>query len=550
MKSYWKWPRARRYLLLCALGGGACDRSPAAPPDVPDPPLPDDCAHVGGIVHASGGTMAVWKAADGPHRLKNTVTIQDLTIEPGTLICGAAGARLVVGSLVAIGTDELPIRFTSETPGLPWDGIEAHTLTVTNATIENATAAVRAYYPTLERSTIRNIRGRAIFQLAPGEGRIVDTVIDSACTTDCGGIAGPAAVFVQGPRFHFENSSIRDSGAGGILVLWRSSVSLLGVRIEGSQGIGLELREDTGRPLHLIEGHDVRITGGATYPARLPVSAAAALLSSAGAVQAWTGNAADTVLVTAMVAAPDLEVTIHPGLVWHIGWGPAGGSVRIRNLQLEPGASLLLDASTTTGLNVATITARGSPEAPVTITAEVSNSSPTFQNWLRLEGTAADTSRLEHTHLMSTRLRAGGAGPLVLEHVKARRTELLVLANGSKLGRVQFAESHPLAVSILSIAASDVQLSDCVVTGSAGHGIITEVVQGVTITHCNIFDNIGPGVRNAASGSLLARDNWWGDADGPFGLHGDGIEGNVSFMPFRTQPLQFGPAPETRASGR
>jgi len=76
-----------------------------------------------------GDTGLVWKAAQGPYRIKGEMTVPagtTLTIEPGTSVFFDSKARLSVqGQLIAEGTENLPIRFT-RTPqsGGTWTGIQ------------------------------------------------------------------------------------------------------------------------------------------------------------------------------------------------------------------------------------------------------------------------------------------------------------------------------------------------------------------------------------------------------------------------------------------
>lgn len=76
--------------------------------------------------------------------------------------------------------------------------------------------------------------------------------------------------------------------------------------------------------MRLNDAAPVRITGGSSYPASVPLQAAEMLLATREAQEGWLGNARDTVLVTAHASRAD-EITIHPGLVWLVS---GGGSVQ------------------------------------------------------------------------------------------------------------------------------------------------------------------------------------------------------------------------------
>jgi hypothetical protein len=65
-------------------------------------------------VHSGALDVTTWRAADGPHRLRDTVSGGSVVIQPGTLVCGGPGAVLAVGQLTAEGTADEPIVFTAE----------------------------------------------------------------------------------------------------------------------------------------------------------------------------------------------------------------------------------------------------------------------------------------------------------------------------------------------------------------------------------------------------------------------------------------------------
>jgi CotH kinase protein/Lamin Tail Domain/Bacterial Ig domain/Calx-beta domain/Immunoglobulin domain len=93
-----------------------------------------------GSVADVSGTVAssvTWTAANGPYRLTGSVTVPTgvvLTIEPGTTLYFAAGARLYVnGRIEAEGTEVSHIRLTREPGGASsWNGIMIEDSTETN----------------------------------------------------------------------------------------------------------------------------------------------------------------------------------------------------------------------------------------------------------------------------------------------------------------------------------------------------------------------------------------------------------------------------------
>ena len=74
-------------------------------------------------------------------------------------------------------------------------------------------------------------------------------------------------------------------------------------------------------------------------------------------------------------------------------------------------------------------------------------------------------------------------------------------------------------------------IQDCEVAnnGNAGIHVLGQSAQtNVTISGCNIFSNAGLGVQSGAgNATILAQGNWWGDAAGPAGPNGDGVDVNV-----------------------
>jgi parallel beta-helix repeat protein len=75
------------------------------------------------------------------------------------------------------------------------------------------------------------------------------------------------------------------------------------------------------------------------------------------------------------------------------------------------------------------------------------------------------------------------------------------------------------------------------ITGDAGDAIILEENSTALITKNNIFDNHGLGVNNLdQSITVDAQGNWWGDAGGPGGNTGDGVNAGVNFSNWLTQP--------------
>jgi hypothetical protein len=85
-----------------------------------------------GTTIAAGAVSGTWSPANGPYRVAGNITVatgQSLTIQPGTSVFFADGARLTVnGLLTAVGTDTQRIRFTHDPAGTngtaaTWGGV-------------------------------------------------------------------------------------------------------------------------------------------------------------------------------------------------------------------------------------------------------------------------------------------------------------------------------------------------------------------------------------------------------------------------------------------
>ena len=86
-------------------------------------------------------------------------------------------------------------------------------------------------------------------------------------------------------------------------------------------------------------------------------------------------------------------------------------------------------------------------------------------------------------------------------------------------------------VSATFVPAVTLSLFNCEVSSSAGHGIVVDhsptTPTRVEVSGCNLFGNGGAAIVNRSNTAIRARGNWWGDASGPLGPNGDGIEGTI-----------------------
>jgi hypothetical protein len=512
-------------------------------------PLPESCAHPGGTVQGHNAGLTTWRALDGPHRLRDSVSVAELIIEPGAIVCAAAGGKLAARRLTAEGTAARPIIFAAEDPAAPWDGILTWVGSFSHVRLTDATQGMTlgnygGVHPrvTIENSVFRRIQGAAVH--VAGLNILLTlrgSEIDSACLSTCRPFPGTiAAVSVQSrASFELEDFRITNSGAEGLYASYNTIGSLLGGTIEGSAGIGLRMGGEDGRGTRLDSVRPIRITGGASYPARIPLNAAALLLSSREAHDGWRGNARDTVLIQPVdVNDPRSPVNVHPGLVWKVPggrqWYP-----QIDSLRLHAGAKLMLGAGT---LGARHLLSLGTAEAPVEITVDVTDVPSAvdaqWANRILLESSEqADTARLVHTRLRGVRVESRPAHPARFEDVLIEDGAVALASAGSSVRRVRFQGVHVNAAAALTIAAANVDVSRCDVTASARDGIRVLEAAGVRVHECNISGNAGAGVRNLDAALLDARHNWWGDPRGP---GADEVAGAVDVEPVRAEPVETG----------
>jgi hypothetical protein len=501
---------------------GACD-SPVDPPPIVEPEMcrgePVGLEH-GGLIESP----AVWRAEDGPHLVVGRVQVDMLTIEAGALVCGAPNGEIWLrgtGALTAIGSEASPIIFTAQDSLQPWRGIAAGSVRLSHALVEHALVGVgQTGSVIIDHSVLRQIQGAAVSVGGMSSHlSLVESTVDSACLTaePCAAVSAVG----RGATLHFEESVVRNSGGDGVYVSTigsgpASRVTLVGGAIEGSGGIGLVTSGHTSA--HEIV-RPVRITGGSSYPVRVHFPLAADHLVTAAAQELWRGNARDTVLAHGAGSAD--SVTIRPGLPWSITEGSPG--ISVRRFRLEPGAVLAL----TGWIGVDQLISDGTSDAPVEIEGGI----------LSVLGGEAEESRIVHTRLSGVTLNDASEN-LVMRDVMAEAGRIILSGAGARLTRVLLAGGGAVPNTVdLTIAAADIHVSACEVEGGSAVGILVEVAEGVRINDCNIHGTMGVGLRNTAAGPVDARHNWWGDPAGPHGPDGVGVEGDVLFEPWRTEPV-------------
>lgn len=539
-------------LLLALLPLFSCTDLDPVGPDL-DPSVPDfsgNCTADGGTVRR-GSVSGTWTRNGSPHRVEDTVYVSGgLLIEAGALVCLGPDAAIswrpgTAGTVRATGTAEAPVVFTADRPGGRWGGFVYRdpnplsgtaAVDLTHVVIENATTGIDLGYGQSARVTdglIRRITGPGVYA---GGIQLRNVVVDSVCQG--GGSCTAVSAFNYASVF-LEHVWIKDSGGGGVGMGDRGTLTLADVRITGSAGTGLYLSWPPGR-FGELGGvvHPIQITGGHGQPASLPASVVRPLLPDLEAQERWTGNAHDVVSVYHSGSLGDLVV--GPGLAWALSTEEFGPSVS--HLTMLPGARF-------TGGSVGRFTAEGTSEHPIVIQGTV------------LHGGAAGPSRIVHGRLWNVIVNSWEAHALEMSNVLVENGYVSLDASGSRLERVfvrgviaawpadpflsRFSPGET-PTEALRIGAANVSVSGSEISHSPSDGVRVEVAAGVRLWDSNIEHNVGVGLRNVAAELVDARDNWWGDPEGPLGAEGDGVEGGVDFEPFRTTPMTLdAPVPRT-----
>ena len=93
-------------------------------------------------------------------------------------------------------------------------------------------------------------------------------------------------------------------------------------------------------------------------------------------------------------------------------------------------------------------------------------------------------------------------------------------------------------------ANSSPTIDSCIISNNNGDGVFCTDGANPVIQYCSITDNIDYGVRNEDTGvTVIAENNWWGDASGPFhptlnpGGVGDSVSDYVDFTPWLLWPV-------------
>jgi hypothetical protein len=566
-------PRVRARALGAALAAavalGACDRGTplqpvaALPPDTPSRLLNPLCTGGGGQTHAGGSitTSVTWPASGNPHRVTGTVTLSTggtLTVAAGAIVCfdAGTGVQSYGGRLVAQGTAATPIVLTARDPVYGWNGITLNSeppspSLLTNVRIEDVhlySIAVSSYgHPVVIDSAAIRQSGQAVL-LQGRNSRLSRSRVDT--TTDA---TGPAVLL--GDSVRVEHTTIRGAAATGLYVGGGAGVHLLGVRVEGSGDVGLQVPN----PGAIASADPVRVVGSSSYGARLHVAAMAALYPDLADQDSLVGNGRDTLVITG--GALNASVYARAILPWHVMETLQVGANGV--LRGQAGSLFVFDPGT--GIRASgggRVRLRGWRPAAVVLTAD----DPAL-GWtgIALEGTPGEESwltnvRVEHVQVDSIAVASYAGHPVVIDSAVFRQNGQAVAlrSQGSRLSRsrVDTTRTSQAPAVILaydavmestrvrassgegvSIRNAAVQVLSCEVLNSVEEGIIMGVGATVDIHNCNLAGNGMAGINNKDTATTAdVTGNWWGDVGGPTAPAGDGVAGLVTYGPWLTAP--------------
>ena len=545
---------------------GGCD-APTAPgarasarDGGPSMLITPECAGPGGQVHAGGSitTAQTWARSDSPHRVTGNIVVNAggrLTIAPGVTVCFEPGTGVYAdaGRVVARGRDTARILFTARDPAHGWTGFSFHGSTaassyLTNVRIEYVNwvyVAVQTadQHPVYVDSSVIRQSGRAVEFGSPGS-RFIRSRVDTTTYRSF-----PAVKLATGS---LERSVVRGAAGVGVQVVG-PGVLLLGGRIEGSGGVGLQVSNLT------LSGasQPVRIVGGRSHAAEMSVTMLARLYPTPAEQDSLRGNASDSIIVWGGTLRSQLTVDARLPLrvLYGINVDSAG------TLVARPGARMIFEMDGgILATNGGRLLSRGTAAAPVLFAPD-----DPAAGWtgLRFEGSAASTSYLTNTRIERTALSYAAVSAtdnhrVILDSTVVRLAGLgvFLLSPGSRLSRSRVDSTlnsmHP-AVHL----ASNALIESTLIRASAGPGLVVvgpqvvvascEVRDGdddgirlfypVTVSRCNMINNRGVGLRDVINGpTATATGNWWGSTGGPMGAGGDGVAGQVNYTPWRTTP--------------
>ncbi|HEU4884149.1 MAG TPA: right-handed parallel beta-helix repeat-containing protein [Longimicrobium sp.] len=551
--------------LVLAAAVAACDRAPTEPgerlarPGGVSMTVTPACAGGGGTAHAGDSitTAVAWGAGGNPHQVSQTVVVDaggQLVIYPGAVICfqGGTGIRARNGGRVhARGSNTATILMTAYDPANGWSGVELRdnppvwNSYLTNVVMEHVASGSTAVtsldqHPVLIDSAVVRQTGQALRLLAPFS-RVSRSRVDT--TTD-----GTRPAVAIGDSVIWQRVDLRGAAGVGVRVEGTVGVYLLGGRIIGSGGVGLQVPSRSA-----VQGAaPVRVTGGAVHGAELSAGAFAVIYPNLTDQDSLLGNARDTLYMTGDTLTE--RVIARAVLPWHVRapvYVESGGEVLA-----QPGARLSFDAGTGIELRWALLQARGTPAAPVLFTAD----DPAL-GWSGMEIVFGDSSyltnvRIEHVDASHTAVYAAFT-PLVIDSAVFRQVgnAVQMWGGGASISRtrvdttlaggwaVSLAYDTRIESTLIRASAgtglllwdTDVQVVSCEVRDAGWAGI--QMFYETTVHDCNLVNNAGPGIDNMFGTTADVTNVWWGDAAGPNGTNGDGAAGDLNYTPWRTTPF-------------
>ena len=570
-------PLTRGILLAALLAAGAvlaaCEHGQPLEPDraAPDRPslaLNPACAPwLGGQTHTDSILVnTTWTPAGNPHRVDQLIHIEGtawLKLDPGTLVCfgGGGGLRADNGGRVrVVGSAAAPVVLTATDPANGWLGVHlagtpAAASVVDHLRLEHtrgafALATYDDHTASIDSSVFRqNERGLYLWGY---DGQMRRSRVDTVTTA-----IWPAVTV--GRKTSFRQNVIRGAAGVGLAVLGTDSVLLGNGLVEGSGGVGLQVTTPASGLLGIAQ---MRVTGGATYPAEMEVSAFARIYWAQSHADSLLGNARDTVVITGGTLAETAHAV--PTLPWRVT-----GAVTVQGtgiLRAHPGATLAFTSfGKVTAGNGGRVVARGSPAAPVRFTSTTSagwggldlEGAPTASSYLTnvLIENAKDSfgvmSHWDHTVIIDSAVFRQNGSAAYLRGTNSRisrsridttligRPAVIIEANGGVVESTLIRGSRGAGLSVG--VYGNIQVRSCEIRESGGDGI--ELLGPIDVHNCNLVNNGGWGVDNSTAYLVNVEDNWWGDAAGPTGPNGDGVAPDgwygsfpVDYTPWRTTP--------------
>ena len=518
----------------------ACDGStdPGVNPDV-------SCNDVG-VTHTGVVGDAVWRAADGPHEVRDTVHVNgELSIEAGAILCAGPGSLiLVAGRLAAVGTSAGRIRFIATDTALGWKGILARH----NSSVRGAAGVVLGHVDAAHAGYIA----------ADSAGSIQ---IDHSSFRTTGLIADGHLAFLTIRQSTVEDANVQIAyGVFAETTIRRGSLHL-----RGAQGGTGAVTINGGR---IEDSHELALVIGDVNLQRFPnvtVARRIQIVGSRGGIgemryidfdALWPGtttlelanNVDRAVFVHALESR---NVTLNKGPDWVLT--SAVESPEIVQFLIERGTTIRLQSHFQV---LGSFQALGTANERITITA------PTLCSGDRPCGMTlrGGLSRLDHVDITDAYLavrtsalleHVASSGQIALASPAARIADseihdvsaygfgtaaLELMADSIRVERVVVRRAGPTFQSAISVDGSHVQIVACDITDNHGDGIRVVSGSNVQVRDCNIERNGAFGINNMAALIVNATANWWGDPDGPGGSAGDGVSGSIDYSSHRTTP--------------